>query len=51
MDTYLQAILEDDKMTTVINNKYDEEYFKEKSLALVYVVMPSGGMTVEYEVV
>ena len=49
MDTYLQAILEDDKMTTVINNKYDEEYFKEKSLALVYVVMPSGGMTVEYE--
>ena len=52
MDTYLQTVSENENdmaMVTVMSDKYDEEYFKEKSLALVYVVMPSEGVTVEYE--
>lgn len=52
MDTYLQTVSENENdmaMVTAMSDKYDEEYFKEKSLALVYVVMPSEGVTVEYE--
>ena len=35
--------------TLGFNREKRKEYFKEKSLALVYVVMPSEGVTVEYE--